>query len=375
MNKKIAIVVHKGNVFLSHRVNIAEKAIKEGYEVHVLTDASEAVAKEIKRKGIHFHQVPFSRTFRNIFFELKTLIYLFNIIRKLKPNLVHNVTIKPIIYVNLICKILRHKKIINSISGLGYIFVNKNLKNTILKFFVLQLYKFFFKSENVRIILQNIEEKKYLEKHNIDYKGNLRLVPGAGVNMSKYIPSKSFENKNIVVFAARMIREKGVEEVVNASEKLFKMNYNIKLILLGEVDEEYPTHIKKNLLKSWSKKNFIEWYGHVDNIIPFYQMATLVCMPSYYSEGVPKSLIEAAAIAKPIITTDMPGCRSIVKHNYNGLLVEPKNIASLVKSIKYLLDNPDICRTFGLNGRNYAKEMFDETKIVKLTLDIYNEII
>ena len=104
-------------------------------------------------------------------------------------------------------------------------------------------------------------------------------------------------------------------------------------------------------------------------------MATLVCMPSYYSEGVPKSLIEAAAIAKPIITTDMPGCRSIVKHNYNGLLVEPKNIASLVKNIKFLLDNPDICRTFGRNGRNYVKEMFDETKIVNLTLDIYNEII
>ncbi len=375
MSKKIVIIVNKGNFFLSHRLNIAERAIREGYEVHLISDASKIDLEKIIRKGIKFHQVPFSRTFKNLFIEIKTLLLLFRILIRVKPQLIHNVTIKPIIYVNLVCKILHHKEIINSISGLGYIFVNKNIKNSILKFFILRLYKFFFNSKTVRVILQNEEEKNFLIRSNITHRNNLRLIPGAGVDTSKYRPPKKFVNKNIIVFAARMIKEKGAIELVQAANKLVQMNYNLKVILLGKVDNEYPTHIKESVINKWCEKSFIEWHGNVDNVIPYYQKASIVCMPSYYSEGVPKALIEAASIGKPIITSDMPGCRSIVKHNFNGILVEPRNIDSLVNAIKFLLDNPKVCEIYGLNGRKHAITTFDEKRIVDLTLGIYKEII
>ena len=374
MTKKLAIVVNKANFFLSHRINIALSAQKEGYQVHLISDGMPDDISKITHKGIIFHQISFTRTYKNIFVEMRTIIELFLKYKKIKPYIIHHVTIKPIVYGNIVCKLINQKRIVNSISGLGYIFVNKNIRNKILKFFVLKLYKLFFNSESVRVILQNEEEKDFLLKNKVSNERSLRLVPGAGVNTSLFRPPDSFKNKNIIVFAARMIKEKGVEDLVNAVEKLHSMNYDLKLILLGGVDRDYPTHIKKTTLEKWNKKTFIDWYGHTDNVVSFYQIASIVCMPSYYSEGVPKSLIEAAAVGKPIITTDMPGCRSIVINEFNGLLVKPRNINELTNSIKYLLDNPNICSEFGKNGRTHALRTFDEKKIIDLTLSVYKEI-
>ena len=374
MKKKLAIVVNKANFFLSHRINIALSAQKEGYEVHLISDGMPDDISKITQKGIIFHQTYFSRTYKNIFVEMRTIIELFLKYKKIKPYIVHHVTIKPIVYGNIVCKLISQKRIVNSISGLGYIFVNKNFKNRILKFFVLKLYKLFFNSKSVRVIVQNEEEKGFLLKNKVSNEHNLRLVPGAGVNTSKFCPPDSFSNRNIIVFAARMIKEKGVEDLVNAVEKLHSMKYNLKLILLGDVDKDYPTHIRKTTLEKWDKKTFIDWHGHTDNVVNFYQIASIICMPSYYSEGVPKSLIEAAAVGKPIITTDMPGCRSIVKNKFNGLLVKPKNVNGLTSSIKYLLDNPKICSELGKNGRIHALRTFDEKRIINLTLSIYEEI-
>ena len=375
MPKRIVIVVNKADFFLSHRLNFAIELKQRGFQIHILSNGTINDIEKINNHGFKFHQLNFSRSVKNLFFEIKTIYNLYYLYKLIKPDVIHHVTIKPIIYGNIACKALGITKIINSISGLGYIFINSDIKNKIIKFIIIKMYKLFFSGDTKRVILQNQDEFNFLLENNISLRENLRLIPGAGVNTNIFKPSYNFSDDRCVVFAARMIKEKGAEELVQAIIRLNLENFDIKLVLLGNIDTEYPSHIKEETLKSWSENEFIKWHGYSNNVLSYYQKATIICMPSYYSEGVPKSLIEAASVGKPIITTDMPGCRAIVKNNFNGILVRPKNIDDIVEAIKFLILNPDKASLYGKNGRELVKQEFDEKIIVQSTINIYEELI
>jgi glycosyltransferase involved in cell wall biosynthesis len=375
MQKVIVIVVNKANFFLSHRLNFALELKKKGFQIHILSDGTNYDVEKIRNHGLFFHQINFSRVFNGLFFEIKTIWNLYFLYKSIKPDVIHHVTIKPIIYGNFICKVLGKKKIINSISGLGFLFIDKSIKSKFAKYFIIKMYKSFFKGASKRVILQNEDEYNFLLKNNISNRENLRLIPGAGVNTNIFKPSNEINENRNIVFAARMIKDKGAEELVEAVIKLNEEKFNISLILLGGIDKEYPSHIEEERLIKWSKNKFIKWLGHTNDILSYYQKAFIVCMPSYYSEGVPKSLIEAASVGKPIITTDMPGCRSIVKNNYNGILVRPKNIEDIVRAVKFFINNPDKVNQYGKNGRELVKQKFDEKIIVESTIKIYEELV
>ena len=198
------------------------------------------------------------------------------------------------------------------------------------------------------------------------------LIKGAGVNLDLFCPKNVFEKNLTVVLCARMIWDKGIQEFVNAAS-LLKKKYKVNFLLVGAIDYGYPRYVPEEKLKYWHDKGLISWLGYQENIFEIYQNSSIVCLPSFYSEGIPKSLIEAAACGKPIVTTDMPGCREIVKDGFNGLLVPPKNDYLLAKALETLIMDPELRLKYGTNGRLLVQEGFSQEKVNKMTLEVYEQ--
>ena len=212
-----------------------------------------------------------------------------------------------------------------------------------------------------------------LLSENIVNENNSYLIKGAGVDLDVFTPKQIFLEIPVVVLAARMIWDKGVREYVNAATILKDRGIKAKFLLVGGIDYGYPNFIKKEKLQEWNKNGIISWLGFCDNIHEIYQKSSIVCLPSFYSEGIPKSLIEAAACAKPIVTTDMPGCREIVKDGFNGILVPPKNDLLLANALETLINSPELRSNYGSNGLILVKKGFSSDTVNRMTLDLYRQ--
>jgi len=228
-----------------------------------------------------------------------------------------------------------------------------------------------FNRKNVRVIFQNPDERNLLLKNNIVSSKYSYLIKGAGVDLNIFSPKDNVLKVPVVVLAARMIWDKGVGEYIGAIKILKKRGVVAKFLLAGAVDYGYPRFIEKKQLQEWSDKGIVTWLGYCNNMHEVYQQSSIVCLPSFYSEGIPKSLIEAAACGRPIVTTDMPGCREIVKDNFNGLLVRPKDDLSLANALEILINSSDLRVRYGSNSRKIAEDGFGSDKINRMTVNVY----
>jgi len=372
---KLLIVVNELWFFHSHRLPLALGALKEGYDVYIVANGDKSLEDKVSNLGLKFHEVSFSRSSVNPFRELKVLISLFRVYRKINPDIVHHVTIKPIIYGGIVARIVKTKSVVNSISGLGHVFISQGLISKARKTIVKIIYRNLFKRDNVRAILQNPEERKILSKYNIIDFDRSFLIRGAGVDLETFSPVVEPSGPVVVTLAARMIWEKGVGVYIDAIKILKDKGIKAKFILAGGVDYDYPGFIKKSVLDNWHESGIVTWVGHHNDVSKLYQETHIVCLPSFYSEGVPKSLIEAAASGRPIVTTDKPGCREIVIDNFNGLLVKPCDANSLARALEILIKNKSLRIEYGKNGRQLASGDFEVGSVVKSTLDVYADVI
>ena len=302
------------------------------------------------------------------------MISLFRIYRKIAPDITHHVTIKPIIYGGIAARIVKTKSVVNSISGLGHVFISQGFVSKVRKVIVKTLYRNLFKHDNVRAILQNPEEREILSNYNIIGFDRSFLIRGAGVDLETFFPVVEPPGPVVVTLAARMIWEKGVGVYIDAIKILKNKGIKAKFILAGGVDYDYPGFIKKSVLDNWHESGVVTWVGHHNNVSKLYQESHIVCLPSFYSEGVPKSLIEAAACGRPIVTTDKPGCREIVIDNFNGLLVRPCDAESLAHALEILIKNKNLRIKYGKNGRQLASDDFEVGSVVKSTLNVYADV-
>jgi len=369
--KKILFVINSDWGFLLYRIPLADAARKKGMQVWVASpDTGEA--HKIVSMGYNHINLPMSRKGINIFSEFFTFLRILKIYYDLKPDLIHQVTIKPIIYGTIAASILNHTFVVNAISGLGFTF-SSNGSSKLLRHIVKVLLKISLKYAKSKIIFQNPDDFNLFISENLISNTQGVLIKGSGVNCKVFSPVSNEKNKEkIVVLPARMIIEKGIFEFVDAARLLHFQFPAVRFVLVGKIDSGNPSSIDYFQIMSWEKEGIIEWWGHQSDMVALLNKSIMVVLPTFYGEGLPKVLLEAAACGKPIISTNVPGCKEIVRHEINGLLIPPKDEVALAEAIRRLLDNPDFAAQLGKNGREIVQNEFSESLVVEKTFEVYD---
>ena len=371
-NKK-PILLYYINVdwsFLSHRIDLAKKAISEGYEVHLLTNITNC-KETIENHGILVHESYLSRKF-NLLKDIKGIFRLISIIIKIKPEIIHAVSNKNIILGSIIGKIFKIKKIILAVSGLGYIYIRENILTKFLKKIFSIIYSIILRYEKSYIIVQNRDDLKIIQNFadNESQKKKIILIPGSGVDINYFKTAPENDGKIIISLVARMIYDKGIKEFVCAARILSKKYSNIEFNLFGSPDIHNPSSIKKKELAGWDSEKILRWRGHEEDTLSIYQQSHIIVLPSY-REGMPKVILEASACGRPSVVTNVPGCKESIIPNKTGLLVKLFDVDDLVNKIEKLIINKEMRIAMGSEARKFAEQTFDINIINQKQVSLY----
>lgn len=372
---KILFVVTEDWYFCSHRLPLAVAAAEAGYEVVVATRLTQH-KDIIESSGIRvIPLVRMKRSSLNFFRELATFFELFLIFWREKPGVVHMVALKPVLYGSLAAKLLAIRARVNALGGLGFVFSSQKPLARLLRPLLLWMFRFVFNDSRSRLILQNQDDVRLLTiKARVDLH-RVCLIRGAGVDLNEYAPCDFPTGVPVVMLASRMLWDKGVGEFVGAARKLKENGLDARFILVGEPDIENPSSVPKAKLIEWHASGIIEWWGYCTDMPKVLSQASVVCLPSYYGEGVPKILIEAMACGRPIVTTDMPGCKDLVREQQNGLLVKPKDSDDLSKGLTTLITNQSLCKQMGEAGRRIVEMELSLQQVTNETLAVYKTLL
>ncbi|KTD60734.1 glycosyltransferase family 4 protein [Legionella shakespearei] len=372
MKKKLIFVVNVDWFFISHRLPIAEAALQMGYEVHIAASLT-SHAEALKAKGFIVHPLKIDRSSKNLFLNLKLLFDLAVLFRRVKPDIVHLVTIKPVLLGGIVARIQRVPAVVAAISGMGYVFIAQDRFAWFRRFIVTGLYGMSLKHPNFRIIVQNQNDWSLIKGVCKVQDKFVTLIRGSGVDLNLFVSTPiAHDVPPVVMMAARLLVDKGVREFAAAARALAGY-HGARFILVGDVDPDNPSSLCRDEITAWVNKGIVEWWGHKSDMFNVLTSAHIVVLPSY-SEGLPKVLAEAAATGRAVVTTDVPGCRDAIIPNETGLLVAPKDELSLTNAIKLLIDDKDLCEKFGAAGRNLAETTFDIKQVVNQHLTVYEEL-
>ena len=374
-NKTILIVSNCTWYLYNFRKELLKDLNKKGFKLILLSPIDKYYLK-ISDLFSQKENLFLVRGSENPILELVTFLNLYFIYIKYKPDLVHHFTIKPCIYGGIISKLVGIKNTINHITGLGPSFYSKRIKINILNKLLKPIYRFAFKNSNQNIInvFHNESDRNTFLENNIISIEQSTIIKGSGVNIDHYkkLDPKSTFNKDIqILFPARIIKEKGIIELIDACIDLWNQKYKFTLNIAGEVDKQNRSHLNKRTLHKLLKEKNIIFHKKCKNMFEIYNQMDFVILPSW-REGLSKSILEAAAMSLPIITTNVPGCNDIIKHRFSGLLVAAKNKDNIKKAIRIYLDNPQLAKTFGINARKTVTEKFTVEIINQKILNIYD---
>lgn len=370
---KLFIVVNVDWFFISHRLPIAIAAKRAGWDTTVLTANTGRLA-EISAAGLKVMNLPMSRSGMNILLEVKALWFLYRLYRQERPDVVHHVGVKTILWGTLAAKFANVSGVVNAVSGLGGLFAEDN--QSLLSKVILSVFRFSHNMTNLCVIFQNHEDWALYMRHYIISDKQARFIKGSGVDLVEYsYTPEPTQGSIIVLLTCRMIREKGVFVLIEAAE-LMREEYEdkVKFWIVGGLDD-HPDAITKEEINAACDGHFIQWLGRREDVGELLKLSHIFAFPSYYMEGLPKSLLEACAVGRPIVTTDNVGCRDVVKDSMNGYLVPVKDSAALAEKIKVLIDNPELRVQMGLASRKVAEEKFSIDSVIEKHLAIYQELV
>lgn len=372
--KKILFVVNTLEFFLSHRFPLAVAAKQAGYEVHIAAAENDKLV-ELNKYDFRYHILPFARSGQNPVYEINTIIKLFKLFVEIKPDLVHLITIKPVLYGGLVARLTNVKAVVSAVSGLGTVFTADDcFAAKIRRKIVTILYGFSFRHKNMAVIFQNVDDRNKLLSSGVLNLLQARIIRGSGVNLDNYRYLPEPDGKPIVVMAARLLKDKGVLEFVEAARLLKNRGVDIDMRLIGSPDPGNPTSVSLQEIDDWKRDSCVNLLGYREDIAEQYLSANIVCLPSY-REGLPKSLVEAAACGRAVVTTDVPGCRDAIIANVTGVLIPVKDANALANAIQELLDNPHKRLMMGAEGRKLAEEHFSIDTIVEQHMNIYKDVL
>lgn len=366
--RKLFIVLNSEKFLISHRLEIAHEAQRQGFDVYVLAPDTGYV-NEVISEGLKFIKVDFNRSGVNPIKEIHTIITLCKLYKRESPDIIHHVTIKVCLLGCLAAKLAGKTSVVNAISGFGYAFSERASK--MLRCFVQLLIRICLKNKNFRFIVQNPDDKEQLLSFGITEEARVTLIKGSGVDMNKFPMTPIPQNNFIYLFPSRMLYEKGVLEFIEAAKILKpQLNGKAQFILVGNCEDENKSVISKSEIESLTEPPYIEYLGFRTDMDALLRKSSVVVLPSYYREGLPKALIEGCATGRPIITTNLPGCKECVK-NENGFYVKPKDAKDLAEKELILFNDRELCINMGQKSRELALRDFDVKNVVKSHLSIY----
>jgi glycosyltransferase involved in cell wall biosynthesis len=371
---KLLFLLNEALFFTTHRMPVALAAKDLGCEVHVAAPFDEGPVEIIRANGFHYYDLPLKRGGRNPLAELRLLAAFFALIRKVKPDLVHHVAMKPVIFGGLASRVLRVPAAVFAVTGLGFLFVRDDWAARLIRSLITPLYRFALGHPNSITIFQNPDDRHLFSRRHLLKLDRAVTIRGCGVDMSEFRPGPKPEGPPIVMFPARIIGDKGVHEFIDAVRRLKAEGRDAHFVLVGRRDPANPTDVPEATIQSWQDEGLVEWWGYRQDMPDVLRQATIICMPSY-REGLPRGLIEAAASGIAIVTTDVAGCREVVDHRLTGLLVPLKDGAATARAIGDLLDGPDICQQYARQARTKAKTEFSVEQFVADSLAVYEQVL
>ncbi|WP_250397476.1 glycosyltransferase family 4 protein [Synechococcus sp. MU1651] len=372
---RILIVVNVDWFFISHRLPIAVAALENGHDVFIATTFTTSENKSFLRDlGFQIYDLSIDRSGRNPLGFLDTFFRCFFIGIFLKPDIVHLVTIQPVLLGGIAFQLAGCKRIIYAISGLGHVFLGKSVHAQVRRFFIVRLYRLALSSRHRIVLFQNSRDKELLKSSCKIPASDCRSLAGSGVDLSTFtfhdLPPLPFT----IVLASRLLSSKGVLEFVQAAQQLKKSNPSLRFQLVGSPDSSNPLSISPLLIEQWVSDGTIEYLGFRTDLSTILSNSHIFCLPSYYPEGLPKAICEAAACGRAVITTVEPGCRDAVVEGVTGVLVPSRNSSALARAISDLTLNPEKLVSMGHAARKHAELFFDIKHIVEMHLQFYNEL-
>jgi glycosyltransferase involved in cell wall biosynthesis len=365
---KIILFANTDWYLYNFRLDLAKALRARGDEVIFLSPPGDYVQK-IAELGFRWLEFPFSRRGMNPLAELGAIFRLWALYRRENPDLVHHFTVKCVLYGSLAARLTRISQIINSITGLGYIF-NKN--NRLLETLVRLFYRLMLTGTTV--IFQNPDDLELFRQKELISANQGNLIRSSGVDVTRFTPQPEPDTPHpVVIFPARLLWEKGIGDFVEAARLLRLRTVTARFALVGDPDPHNPASVNPKDIQGWVDEGIVEAWGWQQEMPPAYAASHIVCLPSYYREGVPKSLVEAAASGRAIVTSDAPGCREVVRHGVNGLLVPPRDPKALADAIQTLLENPALRQQMARRGREIVEAEFSSELVIEKTLKAYGE--
>lgn len=372
MKISLLYFVNDAAFFVSHRLHLAVAARAEGYIVKVATMPGIGV-QQIKDMGFEHFDIPLSRSGRNPISEVNTFIAILTLLWKIKPDVLHLVTIKPVLYGGLAARIAPVKGVVCAVSGLGFVFMTKGVKAGILRSFVASLYKLALRRDNLKVIFQNPDDRDVLLGIKAVTPEQVEMIRGSGVDLSLYEAKPEPDGTPVVCFTARLLKDKGVFEFIDAVRLLRQRGVKARFVVAGDVDPGNPTSVSATDIEQWRREGVVEVLGYQKDVATLFSNVNLVVLPSY-REGLPKVLVEAAAAGRAVVTTDVPGCRDAIEPGITGVLVPVKNVDLLAEAIEKLIIDAPLRQTMGRAGRVLAEREFGIEKIVDRHLEIYAKV-
>lgn len=350
-------------------------ALKEkGHEV-ILLSPDGPYGKRLQSLGFRWQAAPMERLSLNPWRELKLIWWVMKFLKDNQVDLIHGFTIKCAVYGGLAGRLAGVKRKVSSVAGLGFVFISQSLKARLLRPVVRQLLRLSLGGKGSKLILQNSDDVALFEKSGIVEPSTILLIRGSGVDCNKFFPNDALRSNTEIhiVLPARMLYDKGVDEFVEAAKSLKPKYPQTRFILAGGPDLGNPASVSDEQLQAWANEGYVEVLGHVENMVQLFQTSHITVLPSY-REGLPKGLIEAAACESALVTTDVPGCREVVTHEEDGLLVPVRDWQALAKALERLVCDAALRESLAVAARKKALKEFEQSIVVGKTIATYEGV-
>lgn len=374
---RIAFFANTDWYLYNFRLSTAKHLQAHGVEVLMISPDGE-FGERFAQHGIRWITLPLDRASLNPLREAGTIRHLTAVLRREAPDLIHNFTVKCAVYGALAARFARVPAVVNAVAGMGYVYASNGMKARILRPVVSLLMRGTLGAGHSRVILQNPDDAAALTDSRLVAPERIRVIRSSGVDTERFQPRDDIEGQRPlrVLLAARLLREKGIGEYVEAARMLRARGRQVEFLLAGTPDPGNPSSYARDDVEQWHREGLVEWLGHVDDMPSLLRTVDVMALPSYYREGVPRCLIEGAASGLCIVTTNLPGCREVVtEHGIDGLQVPPRDAPSLAALLMQLDDDRGLVRRLGAKARERAVRHFDERLVIGRTLEVYEELL
>ncbi len=372
--KKVALIANSSWYLYNFRLAFMEALRTHGYDV-VLIAPEDSYSEKLRQLGYRFRPLPLDRKGMNPFGDLVSLITLARWYRVERPEIAHHYTVKCILYGSIAAALSKVPSVVNSVTGLGHLFLSNSLLVKALRFFLVRVYRILARRHGVHFLFQNPDDLAAFTRLGIVIPGKFTLVRGSGIDVERFRPaSNSGSGATVrILFGSRLLKEKGLHELRRAGLLLQKKKLPFELIFAGDIDEGNPSSLTFAELSEWQREGWMRWLGHVDEMQELLRSVHIAVLPSW-REGLPRSLLEAAACGLAIVATDVPGCREVVEHERTGLLVPVRDPEALAAALERLVRDPALRARLGASARARAEAEFGDQEVFRKTTDIYKAL-